>query len=308
MAMKIIKQPLRWQVGLVFLAGVLAISTSAIFVRLAIASAGVSGVGFSLFVAGSRLTIASMLLLPAWRNLRQAQLGPGALVYASGAGICLALHFVAWITSLSFTSIAASTTLVTTTPIWVALVSWLWFKEKLTRLTVLGIGVAFVGAVLISLGDGGALSGGSNPLLGNSLALMAAVIASLYVLWGREAQQRGLSIGSYSAVAYSMGALVLLLLSLLWGVSYINYPVGVYVYILLLALFPQMVGHTSFNWLVRWINPTLVTLAILFEPVGACFLGYLIFQEVPGVLVLVGAVVLLVGVAVAVYGSNLKRG
>ncbi|WP_330359400.1 hypothetical protein [Moorena bouillonii] len=126
--MKIIKQPLRWQVGLVFLAGVLAISTSAIFVRLAIASAGVSGVGFSLFVAGSRLTIASMLLLPAWRNLRQAQLGPGALVYGSGAGVCLALHFVAWITSLSFTSIAASTTLVTTTPIWVALVSWLWLK------------------------------------------------------------------------------------------------------------------------------------------------------------------------------------
>lgn len=308
MAMKIIKQPLRWQVGLVFLAGVLAISTSAIFARLAIASAGVSGVGFSLFVAGSRLTIASMLLLPALPKLRQAQLAPGALLYASGAGICLALHFVTWITSLSFTSIAASTTLVTTTPIWVALVSWLWFKEKLTRLTVLGIGVAFVGGVLITLGDGASLSGGSNPLLGNSLALMGAVIASLYVLWGREAQQRGLSLGSYSAFAYTMGALLLLLLSLLWGVSYLSYPVAVYVYILLIAIFPQMVGHTSFNWLLRWINPTLVTLAILFEPVGACFLGYLIFQEVPGVLVLVGAVVLLVGVAVAVYGANLKKG
>ncbi|NEO45054.1 MAG: EamA family transporter, partial [Moorea sp. SIO4A3] len=114
--------------------------------------------------------------------------------------------------------------------------------------------------------------------------------------------------GSYSAFAYSVGALVLLLLSLLWGVSYLNYPVAVYVYILLIAVFPQMVGHTSFNWLLRWINPTLVTLAILFEPVGACFLGYLIFQEVPGVSVLVGAVVLLVGVAVAVYGANLKRG
>jgi drug/metabolite transporter (DMT)-like permease len=300
--MKILKQPLPWQVGLVLVAGVFAVSTAAIFIRLAIASAGVRGVGFSLFLSASRLAIASLLLLPAWRNLKPSQLSPGALRYAAAAGICLAAHFATWITSLSFTSIAASTTLVTTNPVWVALLCWLWFKEKLTRLTVVGIGVAFVGGVLIALGDTGAVSAGNNPPLGNFLALVGAWMASLYFLLGREAQRRGLGIGSYVVVAYSTGALVLLPLPLIVGSNYVGYPVAVYAYILLMAVLSQVVGHTTLNWAVRWISPTLVTLAILFEPVGSSFFGYLIFNEVPGLLVLVGAGVLLSGVAIAISG------
>jgi drug/metabolite transporter (DMT)-like permease len=224
------------------------------------------------------------------------------LRYAAAAGICLAVHFATWITSLSFTSIAASTTLVTTNPVWVALLCWLWFKEKLTRLTLLGIGVAFVGGVLIALADTGAVSAGNNPPLGNFLALVGAWMASLYFLLGREAQRRGLGIGSYVVVAYSTGALVLLPLPLIVGSNYVGYPVAVYAYILLMAVLSQVVGHTTLNWAVRWISPTLVTLAILFEPVGSSFLGYLIFNEVPGLLVLLGAGVLLSGVAIAIAG------
>ncbi len=305
--MRILKQPLPWQVGLVLVAGVFAVSTAAIFIRLAIASAGVRGVGFSLFLSASRLAIASLLLLPAWRNLRQTPLTPGALRYAGAAGVCLALHFATWITSLSFTSIAASTTLVTTNPVWVALLSWLWFKEKPTRLTILGIGVAFVGGVLIGFGDMGAVTAGSNPLLGNLLALVGAWMASLYFLLGREAQRGGLGIGSYVAVAYTTGALVLLPLPLIFGSNYVGYPVAVYLYILFMAMASQVVGHTTLNWAVRWISPTLVTLAILFEPVSSSFLGYLIFHEVPGLLVLVGAVILLVGVAIAIYGAAKEK-
>lgn len=282
--------------------GVFAVSTAAIFIRLAIAAAGVRGVGFSLFLAASRLTIASLVLLPAWRNLRQTQLSPGALRYACAAGICLSVHFATWITSLSFTSIAASTTLVTTNPVWVALLSWLWFKEKLTKLTVLGIGVAFLGGVLIGLGDAGTVTAGNNPPLGNFLALVGAWMASLYFLLGREAQRRGLGIGTYVVVAYSTGALVLLPLPLLLGSTYLGYPVAVYFYILLMAIASQVVGHTTLNWAVRWISPTLVTLTILFEPVSSSFLGCLLFNEVPRLLVLVGAVVLLGGVAIAIAG------
>jgi drug/metabolite transporter (DMT)-like permease len=205
-----LKQPLPWQVGLVLVTGVIAISTAAIFIRLAMdaaaspyanASAGVRGVGFSLFISASRLAIASLLLLPAWRNLQPSQLSPGALRYAAAAGLCLALHFATWITSLSFTSIAASTTLVTTNPVWVALLSWLWLKEKPNALTILGIGVAFGGGVLIALGDTGAVTAGSNPPLGNFLALVGAWMASLYFLLGREAQQRGLGM---TAIAFGL--------------------------------------------------------------------------------------------------------
>lgn len=305
--MKILQQPLNWQVGLILIVGVFAVSTAAIFIRLAMnttASAGVNPVGFSLFLAASRLAIASFLLLPAWRNLKQTQFSPGALVYAGVAGVCLALHFATWITSLSFTSIAASTTLVTTNPVWVALLSWLWFKEKLTKLAILGIVVAFMGGVLIALGDQAGVTVGQNPLLGNFLALMGAWMISLYLLLGREAQRRGLGIGTYVAVAYSAGAFVLLPLPLLFGSNYVGYPLAVYLYIFFMAIAAQVVGHTTINWAMRWISPTFVTLAILFEPVSSSFLGFLVFNELPGLLVLAGAVMLLSGVAIAISGRS----
>lgn len=131
-------------------------------------------------------------------------------------------------------------------------------------------------------------------------------MASLYFLLGREAQRRGLGIGSYVVVAYSTGALVLLPLPFLFGSTYVGYPVTVYFYILLMAIASQVLGHTSLNWAVRWISPTLVTLGILFEPVSSSLLGFLIFQEVPGWLVLLGAIVLLIGVALAVLGAREK--
>lgn len=301
--MNIFRQPLQWQVGVILILGVFAVSTAAILIRLAINSAGIRGVGFSLFIAATRLTIASLLLLPAWRNLKSNHLNPGALWYAVAAGICLAIHFATWISSLSFTSIAASTTLVTTNPIWVTLLSWFWYKEKPTKLTTLGIAIASVGGILIAL-DGKESSMVSNPLLGNSLALLGAWMVSLYLLFGREAQRRGLAIGSYVVVAYSTGALVLLPLPLLVGSSYIGYPINVYFYIFLMAIASQLIGHTTLNWAMRWISPTLVTLAILFEPVSSSLLGYFIFKEMPGLLVLIGAIVLLVGVAISVLGTQ----
>ncbi|NER22542.1 MAG: DMT family transporter [Symploca sp. SIO1B1] len=304
--MSIFQQPRPWLVGVVVTVGILAVSTSAIFVRLAIASAGESGLAFSLFLSASRLAIASLLLLPTWRNFKQTPLSPGALYYAGAAGICLALHFPTWITSLSFTSIAASTTLVTTNPIWVALLSWLWFKEKPSRLTLLGMAIALSGGVLITLGNPGTVTDGSNPLLGNFLALLGAWMISFYLLLGREAQRRGLGISSYIAVVYSTAALILFPFPLIFGSGYNGYPPTVYLYVLLIAAFPQLIGHTSLNWAVRWISPTLITLAVLFEPVGASILGYLIFQEVPGLPVFLSAVILLMGVALAVFGSRKK--
>ncbi|MGK7875929.1 MAG: DMT family transporter [Xenococcaceae cyanobacterium] len=304
--MRFPKKPLQWQIGIILVIGVLAVSTAAIFIRLSIEAAGVRGIGFSLFLAASRLTLAAIILLPAWDSLRQTQVSPRGYYYAGGAGFCLALHFATWITSLSFTSIAASTTLVTTNPVWVAVLSWLWFKEKPTRLTVVGITVALLGCILIALGDKGALGGSSNPLLGDFLALVGAWMASLYFLLGREAQQSGLGIGGYIAIAYSSAAVVLLPLPLVFGSSYFGYPNVVYLYILLMALLSQLVGHTSFNWAVRWISPTLVTLAILFEPVGSSFLSFLFFREVPPSLVLLGGLVLLVGVGTAIIGGRNK--
>ena len=296
--------PPTWQVVLVLVVGVLAIATSAIFVRLTSEAANQSGVAFSLFIAASRLLCAALLLIPAWRSFKPVPTQPAAYYYAAMAGFCLALHFAAWVTSLSFTSIAASTSLVTTNPVWVALISRFWFKEKLSRLTIIGIAIALLGGIGIALGDTDTINSGSNPLLGDGLALIGSWLVSAYLLLGREAQRKGLNTSSYITIAYSVAALVIMPFPLLFGISYTGYSSIVYGYIFLMAIVSQLIGHTSFNWSLRWLSPTLVTLAILFEPIGASILGFVIFGEIPGILVLVGAVVLLFGVAVAIVGNT----
>lgn len=291
----------KWQVGIILAIGVLAVSTAAIFIRLSIQVAGVKGVGFSLFLAASRLSLAATIVLPAWRSLKFDRPSPFAYHYAIAAGICLAIHFASWITSLSFTSITASTAIVTTNPIWVVTISWLWFKEKPSKLTLIGITIATLGGIVIASIDGNIDRENSNASLGNLLALIGAWMASLYLLLGRQAQQQGLSISSYIAIAYSTAAIILIPLPLLFGSSYFGYPILVYVYIFLMAILAQLVGHTTFNWAVKSISPTLVSLVLLFEPIVASILGWLIFGEIPHFSVCIGAIVLIIGVAVTIF-------
>ncbi|AFZ43633.1 protein of unknown function DUF6 transmembrane [Halothece sp. PCC 7418] len=295
------------QVLAVLLLGVVGVSTAAIFIRLCLQTAGESGLGFSLFIAASRLIIASVILVPFVRSHQKPPvISRQALQWSIAAGITLSFHFATWITSLSFTSIAASTTIVTTNPIWVTILSWLWLKEKPKPLTILGIIIALGGGFCIALGDAGSLTGGSNPLLGDALALLGAWSASLYLLLGKQAQAEGLSVGHYSAIAYTIAAIFLFPLPFFFGIYYWGYPTPVYFYLLGMALFSQILGHTSFNWAVRFISPTFVTLAILFEPVSASGLGFFIFGEVPSLLVLIGAIILLIGSAIAILGGQEK--
>lgn len=226
----------------------------------------------------------------------------GAIAYAVAAGAFLAFHFATWITSLSYTSIAAATTLVTSNPVWISLLSWWWFKEKPTAKTAFGIAIALMGGILISLGGVEGTTTATNPLLGNFLALVGSWAVSFYLLLGRQAQRQGLGVGAYAIVAYGTAALVLLPLPGLFGASYTGYPTLVYFYILLTALLPQLLGHTSINWALRWVSPTLITLSILFEPVCSSLLGYWLFAEVPTFWLLAGAVLVLIGVAIATLG------
>lgn len=295
------------KVGLVLIVlflGVVGVSTAAIFIRLCLETSGESGLGFSLFIAASRLIVASIVVLPFLPNPTKLSISKKAYYWAIAAGITLSFHFATWITSLSFTSIAASTTIVTTNPIWVTLLSWLWWKEKPKSLTILGITIALVGGFCIAIGDAGSLSGGSSPLLGDFLALLGAWSASGYLLLGKQAQSLGLSLGNYSAIAYSTAAVFLLPLPFFFGITYWGYPSEIYLYLLGMAVFSQVLGHTSLNWSVRFISPTFVTLGILFEPVSASLLGFFIFGEVPGFLVLIGAIILLLGSAIAILAQR----
>jgi len=293
------KSPPAWKIGSILLVGILAVSTAAPLIRLAIAAADQRGLGFSLVLAGARLALASLFLLPTWGQVRQQALPITGVKFAIAAGVALACHFAAWITSLSYTSITASTALVTTNPIWIALLAWLWHGERPKAQTLIGMAIALSGGLILGLGQSTTSATSSQPLLGNSLALFGAWMVSGYLLLGREAQRQGVGLGAYTTIAYTVAAIVLVPLPWLVGASYQGLPLSVYGYITLTALLPQLIGHTSFNWAVRWVSPTLVTLLILFEPALASLMGYLLFGEIPGPTVGLGASILLLGVAIA---------
>jgi drug/metabolite transporter (DMT)-like permease len=299
-----VPKPKNFQLILILFVGIVSVSLAAIFIRLSLEEVGTKTLGFSLFLAASRLLIATSFLLPNWTNLVRLNASRQSYLYSILAGLALALHFASWITSLSLTSVAASTVLVTTNPLWVALFAWLWRGEKLTRLTFLGMLISLLGGIVIALGDKPSQPNFQANLLGNLLALLGAIMASLYFLWGREAQRQGLNTQNYITIAYSVAALFLLPTPLLFGSSYLGHSQNIYLYVLGMAIFSQLIGHTSLNWCLRWLSPTLVTVAILFEPIAASFLAWLLFAEIPSRAIFWGGFLLLLGVALAVRGST----
>ena len=286
-------------------------------VRFAFAAAGGGGLGLSLWLAFLRLGFATALILPLQWAIQQrkipgkpinvSQLPPKAYGLAIAAGVCLALHFASWITSLSFTSVAASTTLVTTTPLWLVLISWIGWRERPGRLTLIGIGIALTGGLAIAGGDVAGQQLGSQPLLGNGLALIGAWMVSAYLLLGQAAQKQGLTLGQYILIAYGTATLGLLPIVVGDRQTIAQYPPEIYGYGLLMALIPQLIGHTSLNWSVRHLSPTLVSLWVLTEPLAASGFAWLFFQEVPSVSVLSGGGLILVGVACSIVGQSPQK-
>lgn len=279
---------------LILLLGVFATSFSAILVRFAQADAP------SLVIAAGRLSTASLLLLPLALGRRREELRTlpvSGWRLALFSGFMLGLHFAAYISSLAYTSIAAATVLATSTPIWVALAAPIVLREPLTRPLRLGILLAVPGSLLIGLSNTGA---GSQPLFGNALALSSALTGAVYFLIGRHLRP-SLSLLAYTTVVYSVAALTLLILALVSGHSLLGYPAHVYLLFLLMALFPQLLGHSSYNYALAFLPAAYVSVAVISEPIGASLLGLLIFGEVPGLATVAGGVLILAGIVIASY-------
>jgi len=274
----------------VLLAGVAAISCAAVFVRLAGAP--------PLFVAAGRLAIASAILLPLCLVLGRKHLVElvrrrwRALLLA---GSLLAAHFALWIASLSYTSVASSVVLVTTTPFIVALASYLLFGERLRRATFGGMAICLLGAGFI--GYAGWRQGGS-VLSGNVLAFAAALAMAGYLLVGRRLRPAA-SLLPYTTAVFTTAAALLLLVLFLSGGACGGYPARTYVAVVALALVPQLVGHMSLNWALRYLPATMVTVAVLGEPIGASILAVIVLHETPTPLEGAGAVLILTGIALA---------
>lgn len=298
----------RGLIAVILIFGVFAISSSAIFIRLAQDEQVPS-----LVIAAWRTLIAALILLPfalTRRRTELTQLKRGDWALALLAGVMLGLHFAAWISSLALTSITSSTVFVATVPLWVALASPFLLGETLSHGLKIGIGLAFVGAVVIGLSDVLMLDNGriafniaptadaSNPLLGNLLALTGAIAAATYMIIGRRLRQ-GLSLLSYTTVVYGMAAVTLVIGTIIARQSMFGFNPPVFLLFLAMALIPQLIGHSSFNWALNFLPAAFVSIAAISEPVGASVLAILFFQEFPGPVAIVGSVLILVGVVMS---------
>ncbi len=277
---------------LVLAGGVLAVSSASTLIRFAQAEVP------SLGIAAWRMTLAALgLVLPAWRFCRAEwrALDRRAWAWLVGAGFFLAVHFAAWITSLAMTTVAASVVLVTMNPLFVGLASWLIFRERLERTTVLGIALGIAGALAIALSD--AQAGGAHRLTGDILALLGALAASSYFLVGRHLRPR-LSLIGYVFPVYAMAAVWLMLFAWLNHVPLTGYSPRAWLWLVLLALGPQLVGHSSLNWALKHLTATFVTLAVLGEPLLSALLAWGLLHETPSSLTLLGGGLVLAGIVI----------
>ena len=271
-----------------------AVSSAAVLISLARAE-GVP----ALAIAALRLAFAALVAGPialfrAGTEIRRLSARDRALSLA--AGVFLALHFIFWISSLDSTSVMSSVIFVSTSPLFVGLASVLLFREKLGRGTMIGIALAVAGGIVVGLVDQG--KGGAGSIRGDALALLGAVSASGYLLIGRELRKR-MSLAAYTGIVYCSAAVILLAVAGAARTRLGGHPWEGYLFVALLAAGPQLIGHTSYNWALKHLSATFVTVTLLAEPVGATLLAMPILGQMPAPLGLSGGILILGGIFLA---------
>ena len=251
--------------------------------------------------AGIRLFIACALLSP-WviRAWRKGQLNRRLVGHGFVAGLFYAIHFGTWVFSLEHTSITASVTLVTATPLLLALWSLITGKDRPEIRHWIAIGLAFVGVSVITQHD--AAQGGSS-LLGDLMALLGAAGMAGYFLTARRLGDT-LDIWVFSGIATGFGALALWVTALIQGIPFEPASNDALMYLALAALIPQLVGHTALTWVLRFKRPTIVGIATVGEPIGATLIGWLWLGLGVDTTTAVGCLITMAAVGVALYEPN----
>lgn len=270
--------------------GICVSSSAAILIRLCDAS--------PLVIAAYRMSIAALLLIPISLIRHRAEtvlLIRTRSLPVLAAGIFLALHFASWISSLSHTSVASSAFLVTTNPIFVGLGTWLILRERLNRFVVAGTAIAMAGTFWISYAD---FLTGEHAVLGDLLAVGGAIAMSGYLLVGRS-QRADVALPPYVTVVYATAAILLVALVVSSGESLTGHTTRDYGLFAALAVGPQLLGHTSFNYALKRVSPALLALLLLIEPVLTSFLAQIILSEPPTSEVLAGGAAIILGIAIA---------
>ena len=293
---------------------ILAVSTGSIFIRLAQKETP------SLVIAATRLTLASLVLaIPAYSKHRDEirNLTRREWTLAILSGLFLSVHFATWITSLEYTTVVASVALVSTGPLWVALLSPIFLKEIPTRWVWIGMGLALLGGIIVGLGDSCSLTNSrltcppladlmaGSAFFGNFLALAGAWTVAGYLMIGRNLRAK-ISLVPYIFIVYGVAAIALIVYMLSAGQTPFGYSPIIYLWLLCLALIPQLIGHSTYNWALRYMPASLVSVTTLGEPIGSAILAFFILSEIPTALTLLGGVLILAGIYLSTLSSSPK--
>ncbi len=274
--------------------GVSSVSSASVLIKLSEAPAMV--------IAANRLLIAaaimSLISLPSLA--RSLEVLRRLFLPLAASGAALAIHFATWVTSLKYTSVAVSVVLVDSAPMFAAVLGWTLLRDRLTVREAVGIALGILGAAAI-VGEARALT--EKDLIGAVLALAGAVALAFYLVAGRVLR-RSLSTLPYAASVYAVSGLTLAAGAVSMGHPFSGYPMREYAIFLALALGPSCVGHTLYNYALKYVKAHVVSLAILMEPIGATLLAWIVLGEVPSLRVVIGGAVLLAGVALATTGSE----
>lgn len=287
-----------YTLDILFVIGIIAISFSAILVKWSEAEASV--------LAMYRLYLTNVLLLPfLWKyrdEIARLKLKHWGLLFCSG--LALGLHFLLWMASLSYTTVASSTVILTLEPIMVMLGSYYLFKVRANKIMLIGMGVAFAGSLVIGLGD---FKVSGTALFGDALSFFSVVAVSIHMLLGKKLREY---IGAYvySFFVFLFAGTSLAVYNLLFGYSFGGYSGKEWGLFLLLAIVPTLFGHYLFNWLLKYMNASAVSMAVLGEPVFASLLAWQLLGEKLTTVQLVAGFFILTGVWVFIrYGKDTKE-
>lgn len=274
---------------------VLAISTSAILVKLSTAPSSI--------VAFYRLLFTVVILfLPTIIYYRReiTSLSRKDILYSILAGAFLAFHFITWFESLKYTSVASSVVLVTLSPIFAMIGAYIFFKEKVSKYVLAGTILALIGSLIIGWGD---FKIGGIALYGDVLALIGAILVTGYWLIG-QSLRKNLSLLPYTFIVYSASTVILFIYNIVLREEFLAYDRNEWKVLIALAIIPTIFGHTILNWAIKYVSAVTVSITILAEPIGASILAYLIFGESVSIYQLIGSFTIFAGIII--YFKNQK--
>ena len=295
MAEKPTPEQSRWKIPFALCVAVLGVSSSAPLVKLADAPAPA--------VAAYRMLLSALLLLPvvAWRHRAElATMRRSDLLRCIAAGVLLGFHFLSWFTSLDYTTVASAVTLTTLQPLFAFVLAYAMFGECLRLKAFAGAALSIAGAMIIGWGD---IAVSGMALFGDALALLGAALATGYFFVGFRARQH-LSLNAYTFLIYTAAAGVLFAYCATLGVPLAGYADSDWAVFLGLAIFPTLLGHSVFNWSMRWVSATVISMVVLCEPIGASALAWLIFGTLPQLSHYIGGAAVLVGVLIFMRYRN----